>query len=271
VPTASTAHEQVATVAFSGSGGVWGAAWAGSAAVLAAAGELVRLAVATTGGEDGWRLQGEGVALHIDPASEAGGAGALRAQRCRVSGESRRPGWPSRFEATGLRAWRTLPDPGEARSLRNVLAWFDDGAAVALDAARPARARGHDRDLVNVVLLESAGPVAVEEGRLSLTFRGGRAPVGSPPEPAAGGLSEASDERLPQPQGSASLPGAPARVGLELWLADEEEHYPRRLAAEVQDSPGVVALDGLELWLGRLAAHHAGQDGAGALIVAGRR
>ncbi len=73
-----------------------------------------------------------------------------------------------------------------------------DGIAVA--AVRPRKASGHANDAVHAALLDPcAGVTAVAEPRLSTTYGGD---------------------------------GTPTRAGLELWLEDENEHYPRRAAGD---------------------------------------
>lgn len=82
-------------------------------------------------------------------------------------------------------------------SLRAVGAWFGDEDGLALLAARPRRARGHDSELLSAVLLEAGVAVPVAEPRLSSTYTGA---------------------------------GVIARVGLELWIGEEDNQYARRAA-----------------------------------------
>jgi hypothetical protein len=86
------------------------------------------------------------------------------------------------------------------QSLRAVSAWFGDEVGLAVLAARPRRARGHDSELLAGTMFEAGVPVPVTEPRLSTTY---------------------------------TADGVPARVGLELWFGEEEgEQYARRAAGE---------------------------------------
>jgi hypothetical protein len=238
VPTADAPSQLVATVGFGGPGTGRGIAWCASQALALVGEELVELSVSGTDGDGVWTLAGRGVELRVQPVGEPAGEQGWSAQACRVCGEVARGGRPAELDAPGVRCRRTLGEPRAIDSLRHVCAWFSDGSAVALDAVRPRQAKGHDRDHVSAILLGPEGAAAVDEGRLSTTYRDG---------------------------------GRPARVGLELWLAGEEETYPRRLAGEAERQGRQASLGELELWLAPLLAHHAGQEGAGALILASPR
>jgi hypothetical protein len=225
----------VATVGFGAPGTSPGIAWCASGALALLGEELVELSVSGTDGDGVWTLAGRGVELRVEPVGEPTGEQDWSAQACRVCGEAPREGRPAELDAPGVRCRRTLGEPHAIDSLRHVCAWFPDGSAVALDAVRPRQVKGHDRDHVSAILLGTEGAAVVEEGRLSTTYRDG---------------------------------GRPARVGLELWLAGEEETYPRRLAGEAERQPHQASLGQLELWLAPLLTHHAGQEGSGALILA---
>lgn len=241
VPNANTAPAQVATIGFGSPGEAWGAVWCGSTAVALLGDQPAALSSASVESEGAWTLAGEGVELRIEPQGEPAFVPDGSVQACRVCGSAARPGWPAQLDLAGVRSRRTLTDPERLQSLHHVLAWFPDGLSVALDAARPLGARGHDRDRTSAVLLEPGGPTAIEQGRLSITYRAGEQPL---------------------------------RVGLELWPAGEgDQAYPRRLAGEVEGAGAIAALEvraGLQLWLGALRAHHGGQEGVGALMLARR-
>ena len=97
-------------------------------------------------------------------------------------------------------------------SLRAVSAWFGGEDGLAVLAARPRRARGHDTEQLSGVLLEGGVAIRVTEPRLSSTYTAG---------------------------------GVVARVGLELWLGEDDEQYARRAAGEaigrgaVSDDPAL--------------------------------
>ena len=114
--------------------------------------------------------------------------------------------------------------------------WFavDDG--LAMTAARRRKAKGHDRDLTVAAILEAAGGPAVEEPRLSTTY---------------------------------DADGAPARMGLELWLPEEngEQPYPRRAAGEAAGVAASATGDGAELTARPLRCHSRGNDGTGVYLL----
>jgi hypothetical protein len=84
-------------------------------------------------------------------------------------------------------------------SLRVVSAWFGGENGLAVLAARPRRARGHDGELLAAVMVEGGVPVPVTDPRLSTTY---------------------------------SADGVPARVGLELWFGEGDDEHARRAAGE---------------------------------------
>ena len=106
---------------------------------------------------------------------------------------------PRPIRRARLSAWGGAPSvrwPTRATSIRCATCrlWFavDDGLAHdrRCGGARPS---GHDRDLTVAAILEAAGEPAVEEPRLSTTY---------------------------------DAAGAPARMGLELWLPEQEGEQP---------------------------------------------
>lgn len=211
-----------------------------TAGVIATGGDAApgqgRFALAI-GTQDEWRLEGDGVDAVVSGVRGWVQAGDLRSQACLVSGAL----GGEQVQLPGVRALR--PQPERVHSLRQVLAWFGAERAVALDAARHEGSRGHERDRVSAAILRADLEAAVQDARLSTTYD-------------AAGLA--------------------LRVGLELWLADEQEHpFAHRLAGEACQ-PGqsasahsfVVVEQGLTLDMSPLLTHYAGAHGSGVMILA---
>ncbi len=109
---------------------------------------------------------------------------------CRVSGSATLDGNQREIDIGGVRSHGLALDGRD--SLRLFAAWFPAGHEIALVSARPRGAKGHDRDSVDVVARGEEHPLVIDP-RLSTTY----------------------DDA-----------GAPRRVGLELWLGDEEDGRP---------------------------------------------
>jgi hypothetical protein len=157
--------------------------------------------------DDDWRLAGESFDLTFAPVGEVAeleladaGIRSLH-QLAHVHGTVALDGGEQVVDSAGQRSRRDgVLNAKRFAGLRAVSAWFagDDGLAVL--AARPRRARGHDTEILDGVLIEGGVPVRVTEPRLSSTY---------------------------------TADGVPARVGLELWLGDEDaDQYARRAAGE---------------------------------------
>ena len=235
--------------------GLWGAA-IGSGDAVAAVGSLDSGApIATTqvrldaaAGDVDWELTGPGLQLRLtphetapsapaDPAGPAPSrpAGDQVAQLCRVTGSVLIDGTEREVDCLGLRSYAADLDLSSLDSVRQVLAWFAPDDGVALSSRRPRGAKGHDRDAVLAVVLEPEGPVAVAEGRLSTTY---------------------------------AQSGVPERVGLELWLTDEENQFPRRVAGEALGAAADGQAIDLAVGLHAFRCHSRGRDGAGAYLLA---
>jgi hypothetical protein len=248
------------TVAFGDlDAGMWGAVW-GSGRPFAAVGmvgaDVLPIAALLDGGDEGgeWRIEGDDCELVVAPDGEA--APVLPAdpalagfdQLCRVRGRFRAPDGSDReLECPGRRGSRAGPlDPKRFESLRDVSAWFGEHDGLALVAARPRKAPGHGSDLVTATIFAPAGNTRVADPRLSTTY---------------------------------SADGRPARVGLELWIDDEEagdEQFPRRAAGEVIGG-GVRSRAGeggakrepqLMVEVELLRCHSRGREGAGVYLLA---
>jgi len=158
----------------------------------------LRPAELDTAEDDVWTLLGAGCDLRIERAEATTGAEdeRLRLEPCRVSGSVEVGGNRRELDVGGVRS-ETL-DPAGRETLRLFAAWFPAGHQIAMIAARPAGAKGHDRDSIGVIARGEEHPLVLDP-RLSTTYDGA---------------------------------GAPRRIGLELWLGDDPEGdlWPRRVA-----------------------------------------
>jgi hypothetical protein len=150
--------------------------------------------------DDIWTLLGGGCDLRIERADATTSAGAedegLRLEPCRVSGSVEVGGNRREIDIGGVRS-DGLGAAGRD-SLRLFGAWFPAGHEIAMIAARPAGAKGHDHDTIGVIARGEEHPLVLDP-RLSTTYDGA---------------------------------GVPRRIGLELWLGDDPEGdlWPRRVA-----------------------------------------
>lgn len=245
------ATQTLVTVAFGDAEDqLWSTVFGGEKTVGVIDGAVVDLAASVGGrGAGAWEFHGEGVQLRVEADGEPGGsigdpdsAAAVLLQPCRVSGTITRDGTAAAVDCPGVRARRTGPELAKLDSLRQVLAWFGSGNAIALDSSRPTKRRGHDHDEVCATVFAAEGAAPVQDARLSTTYGADR---------------------------------QPSRMSLELWLAtegDDEEHpFPKRAAGETVGPPSAKALDGVTVEIHRLAAHYAGYEGAGSYILARAR
>jgi len=208
-------------------------------------GERPQAAVARLG-DAGVELQSAGLHLSDDEVWELTSAGCeLRVERagatttsdqsgsslepCRVSGSVTLDGNRREFDIGGVRS-RAL-EAGGRDSLRLFAAWFPAGHEIALVAARPKGAKGHDRDSLDVVARGEEHPLVIDP-RLSTTYDDG---------------------------------GAPRRVGLELWLGDDADGdlWPRRVAGASTGSS--VAGEGLSAYAFDCVSR--GEPGAGIYLL----
>ncbi|MDQ6776835.1 MAG: hypothetical protein M3071_11625 [Actinomycetota bacterium] len=172
------------------------------------------------GPDDEWRIFGDGIELTFVPVGEAAELELAEAgiasvyQLARVHGTVALDGGRREVDCAGQRTRRLgALDPKRFCALRAVSAWFGDTEGVAVLAARPRRAKGHDSELLDGVLLEGGVPVRVTEPRLSSTY---------------------------------TADGVPSRVGLELWLGEvDSEQHARRAAGEAIGRPAACEDPGL--------------------------
>jgi hypothetical protein len=227
--------------------GVWGAAWlpAGDEA------SIVSLGIADTAGtvdvsveghdaSGDWRIVGPQTDLTLSPTGERyerpddlGIAGFD--QVCRVTGRFVLEGHEQPVSGLG---WRSGITDGvaldRAGSFRQVAAWFEPEAGLALLSVRPRSARGQEADAVTATVLDPESVGQVLEPRLSTTYAGD---------------------------------GQPRLAGVELWIGDEEEQYPRRGTGEAVGETVAWSLDQLDLQAQLFRWHFGGRDGAGVYLL----
>ena len=173
-----------------------------------------------------WVLTGSGCDLRIelaDPSSRSSDSHEL--EPCRVSGSVTLDGVRREFEIGGVRGSNFAAD--QADSVRLFAAWFAGGHEIGLLSTRPAGTKGHDHDSIEVIARGEQHPF-VFDPRLSTTY----------------------DEA-----------GAPLRVGIEVWLGDDEdgELWPRRVAGAATGSR--AASDGISAYAFECVSR--GEPGAG--------
>lgn len=151
------------------------------------------------GGESGQgafsvRLTASGDRLHLGSEDDR-----AFEQPCRATGEVTVCGSPQELDGPGQVGRAGAAErPAVERELE---AWMEDGAVIALRAARPAGAEDHAHEQVEAVLAdgEPDAEPGIDEARLSTTY---------------------------------DATGAQRRAGLELWPSEDSD-YPRRVAGEV--------------------------------------
>ena len=185
--------------------------------------------------DDEWRIAGSDFKLTFAPAGEVAELELAEAgirslhQLAHVQGTVLVDGVERAVDCAGQRSRRLGALDGKRfDAVRAVSGWFGNEDGLAVLAARPRRARGHDTELLSGVLLEGGLPVPVAEPRLSSTY---------------------------------TANGVPARVGLELWLGEDDEQYARRAAAEALGRAAVCEDPPLRSEL--LRWHMRGREGVG--------
>ncbi len=218
-------------------GEVWGAAiQAGQPAIAfhtpdggsAAAGDG---AFSLTEESDGWRLGGDRFELLAVPVHDGGHGPEAGSELCVVSGTLA----GSDVQCLGTITSRPGLKRGRLDSVRGLSGWFASDRGLELLALRPAGGRGHEADQIAATVFEPEGAIAVDDPRISTTFRAGE---------------------------------LPSRASLELWIGEGEEQYPRRAAAEANGEPSEANGDGVSLQVTPLRCHTGGLDGAGVYVLA---
>jgi hypothetical protein len=179
-----------------------------------------------------WRLTGDGFDLEIVAAADHEHTGD---ELCHVSGTLSVAGHERAIECVGIRNRTADVRLPRLDSLRGVSGWFDTDHGLTLLALRPAGGRGQEDDLVAATVFEPEGWMAVDDPRISTTYRAG---------------------------------DNPARASLELWVGEGDEQYSRRAAAEAVGDGASLQRDGLRLQVTPLRCHTRGLDGAGVYLLA---
>jgi hypothetical protein len=186
-----------------------------------------------------WTISGPDLELTVSPDSEAAISQSIDGfdQLCRVHGDALIGGARHELDLRGRRAVRAGLDLGGFQSIRDVCAWFGPVDGIAVTSLRPWGAKGHDRDVIEASVFDPAGAAAVADPRLSTTYSGD---------------------------------GQPSRVGLELWLRQDEsdEQYPRRAAGEALGARAAWAQSTVELRAYTLRCHSRSEEGFGVYLLA---
>jgi hypothetical protein len=146
-----------------------------------------------------WSASWDGADCGFDIEAVAISAPVRSEQFVRVTGTVRAGGESFAIDAPGQISHVPELDWSSLELVRYVGAWLGDGGIV-LESLRQRKAKGHDAEDVWASLVEHGEPVPVVDPRLSTTYDGD---------------------------------GHQRRAGLELWMTEEEEGYPVRVAGEV--------------------------------------
>jgi hypothetical protein len=159
--------------------------------------------------------------------------GDLGLQPVRVTGTATLGGERLQIDVAGVLSGLGLA-PG-AESLRLFGSWFPAGHQVVLRAQRPRGAKGHDRELIDVVAIGESEPL-IFDPRLSTTY---------------------------------DADSTPRRAGIELWIgADEEgDQYPRRVSGIAAGASISDSTDGAELKATALQCVSRGEAGVGVYVL----
>jgi hypothetical protein len=179
-----------------------------------------------------WLLDGESFELAVAPSDD--GRGSTGDELCHVRGTVLVDGERVEVDCPATRAEETVA-VDELSSLRGVWGWFEDRHALAVLALRPRGQDGHEGDRLEATLFDPEETIAVEEPRLSTTY---------------------------------TANGLPSRASLELWIAEGDEQYPRRAAAEAIGAGAGVSGAGLSLQVSPMRCHSRGLDGGGVYLLA---
>jgi hypothetical protein len=179
-----------------------------------------------------WLLDGESFELAVAPSDD--GRASTGDELCHVRGTVLVDGERVRVDCPGARADEPVAVE-ELNSLRGVWGWFEDHHALAVLALRPRGRDGHEDDRLEATLFDPEETIVVEEPRLSTTYT----------------------ER-----------GLPSRASLELWIAEGDEQYPRRAAAEAISPGAGVRASGLAIQVTPMRCHSRGLDGGGVYLLA---
>jgi hypothetical protein len=238
--------------------GVWGVAGSSAAGATASFSDDFELD-AGSGREDSLLAAG-GLELRFTPTSDAApflpATPAIEGhvQICEVTGAVRVEGVEREIECLGIRIELTPPE-SKLESARLAAAWFGAGLGTAAVALRPARARGHESDLVACAFVDDGQPLEIDDPRLSTTYTDAGVPlrVGLelwPVEPPHDDATNEGDEQ-PEDEGEDERPA----------------YYPRRLAGESARDGSELVLPGTTLRAELFRWHTRGREGAGVYVI----
>jgi hypothetical protein len=191
--------------------------------------------------EGDWTLSAEGVELELVPTGDAvelelGNTGLVAIdQPCLVRGAVSFDRAAREFEVLGRRGRRSPPDWSRLGSVRELAAWVAPSASMLVLAARPRKTRGHEDDALAAFLFDDGVATRVNDPRLSTTY----------------------DRRE-----------LPIKAGVELWVGEEENEYPRRGAGEAAAVATVREDEGARRTLIPFRWRMAGGEGAGVYDLA---
>jgi hypothetical protein len=220
-------------------GGVWGAGVSlnQTSAVVGIEGRQIiggPEATTVTGATGKGNVSAPGVDLSVEPLG-GGQHSTGTAELCRVHGQVKVNGTERTVDCPGVRTQGAVLEPAGLDSLRGVWSWFEDEQGLAVIAARPQGASGQDTDRISATLFDAQGPADVADPRLSTTY--------------------GSD-------------GLPARVGLELWVGDDDQQYPHRAAGEGLGAGARLDSGQASIQVVPLRCHSRGLDGSGVYMLA---
>jgi hypothetical protein len=195
---------------------------------------LERWTVAYAGTDAGFDLELEAISAPAEPAgtdpiAALGGMTGYE-QLVAVRGRVQAAGETAQVDGLGQRghAWG-VADWSRLELTRSVSAWLgEEHGGVVLSSLRPAGAAAHDEEAVWAARVEQGEPHPVADPRISTTYDGD---------------------------------GHQRRVGLELWVSDEDG-YPYRAAGEVLCGSS-LDLGALRLDLAFMRWHAEGAEGVG--------
>ena len=216
-------------------GRVWGAAFdAGRPTVLAGTGDghpAAGPATITASSDGEWQVSGDWLQMSMTaPPGDNGDAELGRAR-----GRLVLDGTEVEVDCPAIRSCVSDLDRGNVDSVRGVWGWFEDEQAFALLAVRPQGRAAQEAERLTATLFDPDGPLRVEEPRLSTTY---------------------------------DADGHPTRAGLELWIGEGEEQYPRRAAAEAAGPGASLDAGGVLVGAQPLRCHSRGLDGPGVYLLA---
>jgi hypothetical protein len=216
-------------------GQVWAAVFdAGRTTVLAGIGDGRPSAgpAAISASDTGeWKLSGDWLQVSVTPPLASGGNSEL----CHAHGRLALDGTEVEVDCPATRSYARDLERRDVDSVRGLWGWFEDEQALAVLAVRPRGRAPQEAERLTATLFDPEGPLSVEEPRLSTTYD--------------------SD-------------GRPTRAGLELWIGEGEEQYPRRAAAEAAGPGASLDADGVTVQARPLRCHSRGLDGPGVYLLA---